>query len=115
MTQPTSISQLGGKTIERVAEYGEVYDQILALFFTDGTWLRISSCSNGYEGERGLDVGGNPSDYERVALGFMTEDEYFAKVAAEKESRAKRQSEQAEARDRAEWERLRAKYEGATK
>lgn len=119
MTQLTSISQLGGKTIREggaaILNVGDDDHPVLVFRFTDDTFVRVEPylCSLG---SVRIDITEPPEDdYERVDIGLMTQEEADANRATEVAEYARQQSEQNEARDRAEYERLRAKYEGATK
>jgi hypothetical protein len=108
MTQITDLAALAGKTIERVTTFGYgMWPEALGLIFTDGTYFRVAAFEE-EDTNPWLEWDHEPDDHEKIELGLMTKDEYAERQAAN----AAAEREQRVARDRAEYERLRAKFEG---
>lgn len=109
--QITDLDALAGKTIARAFRLGEYNwrDEALGLIFADGTFLRVGY-NSGYEaGDGEVDWESKPSsNNELVAFGLVSQEEIDR---AKADAIAKDQERQL-ARERAEYERLRAKFEG---
>ena len=107
MKQITDLDELAGKTIERFVYCEDDIDDVLALIFTDGTFVRIKA-GRDWEGAE-LNWGSAPyRDDECIAIGLMTREEANQRQA---EAERKRLA-QDERRERETYDRLRAKFEG---
>ena len=103
--QITALAALAGKTIAQTSTTDRHEPAAVALVFTDGSYLRFRGCNYGLEWRS------RPSDDEAVALGLMTGLERDRRLAERRE----REAAEAEVRERREYERLRAKFEGEPK
>jgi len=100
-----------GKTVEQVAD---IAGRILFLF-TDGTYtlIGVNESSEGYVTDSS-DLGGRYEARQLRDLGFYTPEEFKRMEADWNAQDAVRQREQ-EARERTQYEELKAKFEGAQK
>lgn len=114
-TQITTLAALGGKTIKPGGAilYEPDEEEILAMLFTDGTFFRVRPYQVAGADSTNLVIAEAPqTDDERVKLGLITQADYDAAQAAAQAERARANREYVEEKDRAEYARLKAKFEG---
>lgn len=100
----TELQDWEGKTIGK-AVWGT--DQSILLAFTDGSSC-VLTAEAGYDGDSPeIEIGPVYSDSDKVELGLMSSEEYMAKRDKAKAAAAA----QAKEAERAEFERLKAKFE----
>lgn len=100
--------ELKGKTVANAKTFGNR----LILLFTDGVTASLMAHSHSSEGDDDIQFRWHDrlSDWELQFIGAITEDEYGRRLAIQREKDAAVTAR----RERAEYERLRAKFEGKT-
>jgi hypothetical protein len=107
--QITDLAALAGKTIARAIGFGMLGNPgAIGLVFTDESCAYFSIESGYDKGDRWIAIDVEPYADEQVDLGMMTQMEYDRFLA----DRKARERQENEARERAEYDRLRAKFEG---
>jgi hypothetical protein len=106
-TQLTGINDLAGKTLERVVYYGDD----LYLIFTDATFAAFEA-THGYECETEVEIKDRVNFSILVKLGLVSPEDIAAHEESERQKKTDVIAANA-AKERAEYERLKAKFEGA--
>jgi hypothetical protein len=102
----SKIEDTVGKTVLRVAEADD-YHSIIALFFTDGTYVCITSESSYGDYPSTTIYTDSLSDTEQFSLGLITKDELGERRRIKKQGELK----QREAHERRQLDELKRKYE----
>jgi hypothetical protein len=103
--QLTGTDDLAGKTLERVVYHGDD----LYLIFTDATFVAFEATHH-YESEPEVEIKGRVNFFDRVRLGLVSPEDIAAHEESERQKKADVIAAKA-AQERAEYERLRAKFE----
>jgi hypothetical protein len=111
--QIKGVEELEGKTIERVIGL-ERYDSDHGLVFADGSFVVLKLRCEYEDEEPELMIDDAPAnDYTLLLFGLIDHKEYRARADAKEAERIARKAAEQEAKDRAEYERLRAKFGAA--
>ncbi|HXJ56435.1 MAG TPA: hypothetical protein VNU68_07195 [Verrucomicrobiae bacterium] len=116
MFQLKTIPEIVGKTVQRVAKHNPWEGtepnrtNVVAVFFTDDTFIRFSALSRWDYKELVWD---EPVDgpREECGLGFITPAQCAMLLAEKAEASRKERERQTEAAERAQYAKLKAKYE----
>jgi hypothetical protein len=103
--QLTGTDDLAGKTLERVVYHGDD----LYLIFTDATFVAFEATHH-YESEPEVEIKGRVTFFDRVRLGLVSPEDIAAHEESERQKKADVIAANA-AKERAEYERLKAKFE----